>query len=1000
MDFFCNIIHIIYRKIIKHRKSQKTFTLPRRIYIFTTESSKLFSGRGTVERNIMKCRCNSILTKVCDQSGTDSQIFHLDIVHMCIMCTAIRNKRTIKFALCFQICQSLMITVINLMTFPVDLVTFFQLRIQICRIHLTWKIRRTIIDPAIFIYLSTEEFTSVRALFPENFRFFLIFVLLENKDHFLPLAKGSKGGLYGAGAIRTIKGGTGSGDVNERDSVNIFQGMKNAGYDVTSSEWLEDYGKLYVQARLDWKNEIFTKLNGDDTKFFDAYSATPFFMPSGNPIDEEKAAADGADTAFFVLARIAGENKDRFDTEGDYFISKEEKAILAQVSRCYKNVVLVINTGGLMDLAFVEEFDNIRSILQYVQAGQEGGNAFADVVSGDVTPSGKMTDTWAKDYYDYPGAEVYSYKSGDLMKEKYEEGIFVGYRYFDTFEVPVRYSFGHGMSYTDFEIRTDDIKVSGRGMMNPKVSVTVTVTNTGDTYAGKEVVQIYASCPQGRLVKEFRRLAGFGKTKLLAPKESQTMTITFPLYQLTSYEEESASWILEPGMYGIWIGNDLNTSVLSGALELDEKAVMTACENICPLKEELNEIVPDAEKVQAREAAWQKEVKEKRMSVIELKASEIPTEKVDYQPVPEELPGKAGKIVESLSVDQLALLATGDPGRAQGNALGSAGISVPGAAAETSPCASEEPWNVTTIALVDGPAGLRLKREYQVDNGEIVASDFLAALEGGFFSKPQEKRGTTYYQFCTAIPVGTLLAQSWDVELIKRVGEMIGHEMELFNVTLWLAPGMNIHRNPLCGRNFEYYSEDPLLAGMMAAAMTLGVQKVPGCGTTIKHFACNNQEDNRMGSDSILSERALREIYLKGFEIAVKDAQPMSIMTSYNLINGVHAANCYDTCTKAARDEWGFAGAIMTDWTTTNVQIQGECTAAGCMRAGNDMVMPGLPEDHENIKKELADGTLTMAELKRCIYNTVNIVLQSNMYEGAVSYLDQFDDLDTYLVVK
>ena len=826
------------------------------------------------------------------------------------------------------------------------------------------------------------------------------FVLLENKDHFLPLAKGSKVGLYGAGAIRTIKGGTGSGDVNERDSVNIFQGMKNAGYNVTSSEWLEDYDKLYVQARLDWKNEIFTKLNGDDTKFFDAYSATPFFMPSGNPIDEEKAAADGADTAFFVLARIAGENKDRFDTEGDYFISKEEKAILAQVSRCYKNVVLVINTGGLMDLAFVEEFDNIRSILQYVQAGQEGGNAFADVVSGDVTPSGKMTDTWAKDYYDYPGAEVYSYKSGDLMKEKYEEGIFVGYRYFDTFEVPVRYSFGYGMSYTDFEIRTDDIKVSGRGMMNPKVSVTVTVTNTGDTYAGKEVVQIYASCPQGKLVKEFRRLAGFGKTKLLAPKESQTMTITFPLYQLTSYEEESASWILEPGMYGIWVGNDLNTSVLSGALELDEKAVMTACENICPLKEKLNEISPDAEKVQAREAAWQNEVREKRMSVIELKAAEIPTEKVDYQPVPEELPGKAGKIVDSLSVDQLALLATGDPGRAQENALGSAGISVPGAAAETSPCASEEPWNVTTIALVDGPAGLRLKKEYQVDNGEIVASDFLAALEGGFFCPPQKKRGTTYYQFCTAIPVGTLLAQSWDVELIKRVGEMIGHEMELFNVTLWLAPGMNIHRNPLCGRNFEYYSEDPLLAGMMAAAMTLGVQKVPGCGTTIKHFACNNQEDNRMGSDSILSERALREIYLKGFEIAVKDAQPMSIMTSYNLINGVHAANCYDTCTKAARDEWGFAGAIMTDWTTTNVQIQGECTAAGCMRAGNDMVMPGLPEDHENIKKELADGTLTMAELKRCIYNTVNIVLQSNMYEGAVSYLDQFDDLDTYLVVK
>ena len=260
--------------------------------------------------------------------------------------------------------------------------------------------------------------------------------------------------------------------------------------------------------------------------------------------------------------------------------------------------------------------------------------------------------------------------------------------------------------------------------------------------------------------------------------------------------------------------------------------------------------------------------------------------------------------------------------------------------------------------------------------------------------------GEDYYQYCSAIPVGTLLAQTFDTELLEEVGRMIGAELEEFGVTLWLAPGMNIHRNPLCGRNFEYYSEDPLVSGKMAAALTRGVQSRYWVGTTIKHYACNNQEENRRGVSSIVSERALREIYLKGFEIAVKDAQPMSIMTSYNLINGVHAANCYDTCTKAARDEWGFAGAIMTDWTTTNVQIQGECTAAGCMRAGNDMVMPGLPEDHENIKKELADGTLTMAELKRCIYNTVNIVLQSNMYEGAVSYLDQFDDLDTYLVVK
>ena len=289
---------------------------------------------------------------------------------------------------------------------------------------------------------------------------------------------------------------------------------------------------------------------------------------------------------------------------------------------------------------------------------------------------------------------------------------------------------------------------------------------------------------------------------------------------------------------------------------------------------------------------------------------------------------------------------------------------------------SVERLGIPEVMVSDGPHGLRK----QDDKGDHLGmNDSIKAV---------------------CFPPAALNACSFDRSLMEAMGETIGREAQANDVSVVLGPAVNIKRSPLCGRNFEYYSEDPLLAGMMAAAMTLGVQKVPGCGTTIKHFACNNQEDNRMGSDSILSERALREIYLKGFEIAVKDAQPMSIMTSYNLINGVHAANCYDTSTKAARDEWGFAGAIMTDWTTTNVQIQGECTAAGCMRAGNDMVMPGLPEDHENIKKELADGTLTMAELKRCIYNTVNIVLQSNMYEGAVSYLDQFDDLDTYLVVK
>ena len=355
-------------------------------------------------------------------------------------------------------------------------------------------------------------------------------------------------------------------------------------------------------------------------------------------------------------------------------------------------------------------------------------------------------------------------------------------------------------------------------------------------------------------------------------------------------------------------------------------------------------------------------------------------------------PGRAGEIVDQLSTDELIALATGDPAKDQGaSALGSAGQTVPGAAAETVNVAEKDPYNVASIVLADGPAGLRLRSEYQVrEDGSIDGGDFLDGFENGYFAEPKEPTGTVYHQYCTAIPVGTLLAQSWNLDLMKKLGQMIAGEMNEFEVTLWLAPGMSLHRNPLCGRNFEYYSEDPLLAGMMASAMTLGVQSVPGCGTTIKHYACNNQEDNRMGSDSILSERTLREIYLKGFEIAICNAQPMAMMTSYNLINGVHAANSYDICTKAARDEWGFEGAIMTDWTTTTDSTAGECTAAGCMKAGTDMVMPGDIRDHASIRQALEDGSLDIRELKRCVYHTVKIILQSNQYEDAVSYEDQF----------
>lgn len=821
------------------------------------------------------------------------------------------------------------------------------------------------------------------------------FVLLKNEGKVLPLKKESKVALYGMGAVKTIKGGTGSGDVNERDCVNIYEGFLNAGYQVTNMDWIKETAEIYVKSREDWKAEILRKLPEYDNVFFNAYANTPYVLPAGAEIQEEIAKADGADVALFVLSRIAGEGADRHDNEGDYYITKEEMALLKKVSACYEKVILAVNTGGLVDLAFTEEISNLFAIIQFMQAGQEGGNALADVVSGDVSPSGKMTDSWAMTYGDYPNADFFSHKSGDVFKEEYKENIYVGYRYFDTFDVPVRYCFGYGLSYTDFAIHTGAISVSGMGTASPRAEVTVEVQNIGDTYAGKEVVQIYVACPQGNLPKEYRRLAAFAKTRTLKPGETQKMSISFPLYQLASYCEKCASWILEGGIYGIFVGNSIEDAKLVGSLKLDETAVMVKCTNICPMKEEMEELKADPEKMQAKAEALKAAAEQ--LPCVEIKASEILTETISYAGVPETFEGEAGEIVETMTLEELIALSAGDPGKGQGSALGSAGQSVPGAAAEIM---RMEEKNIGGIVLADGPAGLRLNQEYQVVDGVIQKMDFLHSIEGGFFAEPIEKKGTTYYQFCTAVPVGTLLAQTWNVDLIKEIGEMIGKEMELFNVTLWLAPGMNIHRNPLCGRNFEYYSEDPLLSGMMAGAMTIGVQKVPGCGTTIKHYATNNQEDNRMGSDTIISERTLREIYLKGFEIAVKDAQPMSIMTSYNLINGVHAANCYDTCTKAARDEWGFKGAIMTDWTTTTNSTAGICNAAGCMRAGNDMVMPGDPSDAESIRKEIAEGTLSMNELKRCITNTVNIILQSNQYEEAESYLKQFEGLDTYIQVK
>lgn len=800
------------------------------------------------------------------------------------------------------------------------------------------------------------------------------FVLLKNENGVLPLQKGSRIALYGAGASKTVKGGTGSGDVNERSTVSIYEGLKNAGFCITTEQWIGNFNRAYDAAREAWRDEIWKKCEGlsaGDNNLFFAYSTTPFVIPAGDvPVKTD------TDTAIYVLSRVAGEGADRFDREGDYRISDKEHEILKAICELYRHVIVLVNAGGLVELDFMDEFPGIEGLVQLVQPGMEGGNAVADVLAGDMTPCGKLTDTWALDYGDYPNAETFSHNNHNVEKERYEEGIYVGYRYFDTFGIPVRYGFGYGLSYTDFALRTIGIEHFDLGTDHPEIGVKVQVTNIGDTYSGREVVEVYASCPQEQIAKEYRRLVGFQKTRLLAPGEMQEVIVRFPLSVLASYSEALPGWVMEKGCYGVFVGNSLEGSELSASLVLDTDIVVEKTGHICPLAEELTELTGPSDRIRELRQAWLSGAEQ--LPSMHLKDSDVVTREAVYGTVSDGISSKAREFVDGLTTEQLIALVTGDPGKAQGSSnLGSAGITVPGSAAQTSACA--EGLGLASIVLADGPAGLRLSKSYQVKDGQVVPMPFEVNVEGGYLYRGDlAQTGETWYQYCTAMPVGTLLAQTWDPDLLAEVGRAVAEEMQEFNVTLWLAPGMNIHRNPLCGRNFEYYSEDPVLTGLMAAAMTDGVQGEAGCGTTIKHFACNNQEDNRMGSDTIVTERTMREIYLKGFEIAVKKSQPMSIMTSYNLINGIHAANNYDLCTKAARDEWGFQGVIMTDWTTTNVGP--DCTAAGCMRAGNDLVMPGTPQDHENLRAELETGTLTLEELKMSVAHLVDIVWKSNRY--------------------
>ena len=729
-------------------------------------------------------------------------------------------------------------------------------------------------------------------------------------------------------------------------------------------------------------------------------------------MSQKEIDAMKADLAIYVLSRNSGEGKDRTPGAGDYELSDTEKTAIANLANAYGNLIVVLNVGGVIDTKFLRAQEGIGAILLMSQAGNIGGHALADVLTGKVSPSGHLTTTWAENYEDYPNAKTFSHMNGDIHDEYYEEGIYVGYRYFDTFDVTPAYPFGYGKSYTTFDVKTEEVTADAK-----QISVKVCVTNTGATYSGKEVVQVYYSAPTGKLEKPYQELAAYVKTKELAPGESEELIITYQVDRMASYDVQRASYVLEAGTYYVRVGVNSRATKVSAAVVLDQETVTEVLSNRLVLDCEMNEL----SSADVTPYGYAEEEAEKEQACkLDIASTDIETKTVTYEETNAEIAANTSEkkitmqdvmsgqatlddLVGQLTIPEMAELCVGTSrGNMGGDTaiIGSSSAVVPGAAGDTTSLMIED-RDIRNLVLADGPAGLRLSKHFKADaEGNVIPGTSDAPIPGmdllmAGSPKPEiPEDAIDYYQYCTAIPIATLLAQTWDVDAIKECGDIVGEEMKEFGVTLWLAPGMNIHRNPLCGRNFEYYSEDPLVAGKCAAADTLGVQQHAGVGTTIKHFALNNQEDNRMHTNAHVSERAAREIYLKGFELAVKEAKPMSIMTSYNLINGIHSANNKDLLTAITRNEWGFDGIVMTDWGTTGgmemnqgMEFKYGCSsAAGCIKAGNDLTMPGKQEDVDEIIASVGakDGDvvcpITLGDLQTCAKRMLNTIMKSSAY--------------------
>jgi beta-glucosidase len=741
-------------------------------------------------------------------------------------------------------------------------------------------------------------------------------VLLRRNGDFPIGKKNKKIYLYGNGVRKTIKGGTGSGDVNSRSFDTIEQAFTKAGYEILTKDYLDEYDKIYEKAQTEFNDNLRKNSSGN---FFAMMGA---IMPEPDydiPYEKE------GDVAVFVLSRVSGEGSDRKPIKGDVYLTDTERKMVLDLAKGFKKFMLVLNTGGPVDLSGLED---VKNILVLSQLGVNTSKTLVDIITGDKYPSGKLATTWTK-YEDYPTNENF----GDNDDTDYKEGVYVGYRYFDSVNADVMYPFGFGLGYTDFEFDVKSAKLVGE-----KFEVSVSVKNIGK-FKGKEVLELYLSKPGTTIDEPYQILVNFAKTKELKPNKKQTLKLSFKLSDFASYDEKTATYILDKGKYVVRVGNSSRNTKPCGIIKVASKVNVRKVANKLG-KPEFKDFVPETKR---------KQEKLNGVKEFTLKTSSIKQETIDYDKKYE-----ISEEVKALSNEEKAKLVIGAYKDGNESVIGNASITAAGAAGETARVADLKP-----VVMADGPAGLRLSKDYYIDESGAHGI-------GGFGQTKPPKDVEILHQYTTAIPIGTAIAQSWNRQFAELCGDIVGSEMEIFKIQLWLAPALNIHRSILCGRNFEYYSEDPFISGAFASSITQGVQKHNNTYVTIKHFAANNQETNRYFSSSNASERALREIYLKGFEIAVKEANPKAIMTSYNLINGVHTSESKELTSDILRNEFGFDGIVMTDWVIKmggNNKYSGPI-ATNVVKATGDIYMPGSKSDYENILESLDNGDLSMEELE------------------------------------